>query len=56
MILVFILCLYAVIFTIISYMQIRFLKKESQKKAFILSEQEYQKAANIAVQNEKFKI
>ncbi|WP_276882855.1 M48 family metallopeptidase [Campylobacter cuniculorum] len=56
MILVFILCFYAVIFTIISYMQIRFLKKESQKKAFILSEQEYQKAANIAVQNEKFKI
>lgn len=54
--LIFILCLYAVIFIIISYIQLRFLKKERQERAFILSEEDYQKAANIAMENEKFKI
>lgn len=56
MILISILCFYAALFTVISCVQIRFLKKESQEKASILSEGEYQKAANIAVENEKFKI
>lgn len=56
MILISILCFYAVLFMVISCVQIRFLKKESQEKASILSEGEYQKAANIAVENEKFKI
>lgn len=56
MILISILCFYAVFFMVISCVQIRFLKKESQEKASILSEGEYQKAANIAVENEKFKI
>ncbi|MBZ7931510.1 M48 family metallopeptidase [Campylobacter sp. RM12910] len=55
MILIAILFLYMTILSFISYQQICFLKQEKQKKAEILDENDYKKAANIAIENEKFK-
>ncbi|TEY00908.1 M48 family metallopeptidase [Campylobacter sp. US33a] len=56
MTLIAILCIYAALNAFVSYAQIRFLEKERKQKAQILSEEEYQKAANIGIENEKFKI
>ncbi|MBK1994317.1 M48 family peptidase, partial [Campylobacter novaezeelandiae] len=56
MILIAILCFYTAIFSLISYMQIQFLEKQKLKKAFILDDEAYKNAANIAIENEKFKI
>lgn len=56
MILIAILCFYTAIFSLISYMQIQFLEKQKLKKAFILDAEAYKNAANIAIENEKFKI
>ncbi|MBM0637002.1 M48 family metallopeptidase [Campylobacter sp. VicNov18] len=56
MILVAILCLYTAILSWISYHQIRFLEKEKKQAAQILNEKDYKNAANIAIENEKFKL
>lgn len=56
MTLIAILCLYTALLSWISYAQIRFLEKEKDKQAQILSEEDYQNAADIAIENEKFKL
>lgn len=56
MTLIAILCLYTALLSWISYTQIRFLEKERGKQAQILSEKDYQNAADIAIENEKFKM
>ncbi|MCH3849155.1 M48 family metallopeptidase [Campylobacter jejuni] len=56
MTLIAILCLYIALLSWISYAQIRFLEREKDKQAQILSEKDYQNAANIAIENEKFKL
>ena len=56
MILAFILIASTIIFAYISYIQIKFLKNQMYQKAIILDEQDYQKAATIAIENEKFNI
>lgn len=56
MLLIAILCLYTAFFALISYIQIRFLEKEREKKAEILSQEEYKRAADIAIENEKFEL
>ncbi|MCV3551668.1 M48 family metallopeptidase [Campylobacter sp. CNRCH_2013_0855] len=56
MTLITILCIYTTFLVFISYMQISFLKKEKEKQAIILSEHDYKNAANIAIENEKYKI
>ncbi|HEC2247823.1 TPA: M48 family metallopeptidase [Campylobacter jejuni] len=56
MTLIAILCLYTALLSWISYAQIRFLEKEKDKQAQILSEKDYQNAADIAIENEKFKL
>lgn len=56
MLLIAILCLYAAFFALISYLQIRFLEQEREKKAEILNEEEYKRAADIAIENEKFEL
>ncbi|EAK8681309.1 M48 family metallopeptidase [Campylobacter coli] len=56
MTLIAILCLYTALLSWISYNQIRFLEKEKNKQAQILSEEDYQNAADIAIENEKFKL
>ncbi|ECL2559919.1 M48 family metallopeptidase [Campylobacter jejuni] len=56
MTLIAILCLYTAFLSWISYAQIRFLEREKDKQAQILSEKDYQNAADIAIENEKFKL
>ncbi len=56
MTLIFILCVYTVFYVLISMAQISFLKKERLKKAEILEEEAYKKAADIGIENEKFNI
>ncbi|MCR6594062.1 M48 family metallopeptidase [Campylobacter insulaenigrae] len=56
MTLIFILCTYTLFTLYISYNQIQFIKKERNKQAVILSENDYINAANIAIENEKYKI
>ncbi|EGG0624715.1 M48 family metallopeptidase [Campylobacter coli] len=56
MTLIAILCLYTALLSWISYAQIRFLEREKDKQAQILSEEDYQNAADIAIENEKFKL
>ncbi|HEA7995748.1 TPA: M48 family metallopeptidase [Campylobacter coli] len=56
MTLIAILCLYTALLSWISYNQIRFLEKEKNKQAQILSEEDYQNAADIAIENENFKL
>lgn len=56
MTLIAILCLHTALLSWISYTQIRFLEKERGKQAQILSEKDYQNAADIAIENEKFKM
>ena len=56
MLLIAILCLYTAFFALISYLQIRFLEEEREKKAEILSQEEYKRAADIAIENEKFEL
>ncbi|MBS4275290.1 M48 family metallopeptidase [Campylobacter vulpis] len=56
MLLIAILCLYTAFFALISYVQIRFLEQEREKKAEILNEEEYKRAADIAIENEKFEL
>ncbi|HEB7573011.1 TPA: M48 family metallopeptidase [Campylobacter coli] len=56
MTLIVILCLYTALLSWISYAQIRFLEREKDKQAQILSEEDYQNAADIAIENEKFKL
>ncbi|ECK1947904.1 M48 family peptidase, partial [Campylobacter lari] len=56
MTLISILCIYTAFLVFISYMQIAFLKKEREKQAIILNEHDYKNAANIAIENEKYKI
>ncbi|EAK0418630.1 M48 family metallopeptidase [Campylobacter jejuni] len=56
MTLIAILCLYIALLSWISYAQIRFLEREKDKQAQILSEKDYQNAADIAIENEKFKL
>ncbi|HEC1748625.1 TPA: M48 family peptidase, partial [Campylobacter lari] len=56
MTLITILCIYTAFLIFISYMQISFLKKEREKQAIILNEQDYKNTANIAIENEKYKI
>ncbi|EAI8944083.1 M48 family metallopeptidase [Campylobacter coli] len=56
MTLIAILCLYTALLSWISCNQIRFLEKEKNKQAQILSEEDYQNAADIAIENEKFKL
>ncbi len=56
MTLIAILCLYTALLSWISYAQIRFLEREKDKQAQILSEKDYQNAADIAIKNEKFKL
>ncbi|EEP3708431.1 M48 family metallopeptidase [Campylobacter jejuni] len=56
MTLIAILCLYTTLLSWISYAQIRFLEREKDKQAQILSEKDYQNAADIAIENEKFKL
>ncbi|EAJ6136363.1 M48 family metallopeptidase [Campylobacter lari] len=56
MTLISILCIYTAFLVFISYMQISFLKKEREKQAIILNEHDYKNAANIAIENEKYKI
>ncbi|ELU3322109.1 M48 family peptidase, partial [Campylobacter coli] len=51
MTLIAILCLYTALLSWISYNQIRFLEKEKNKQAQILSEEDYQNAADIAIEN-----
>ena len=56
MTLIAILCLYTALLSWISYAQSRFLEREKDKQAQILSEKDYQNAADIAIENEKFKL
>ncbi|HEC1541972.1 TPA: M48 family metallopeptidase [Campylobacter upsaliensis] len=56
MLLIAILCLYTAFFALISYLQIYFLEQEREKKAEILNEEEYKRAADIAIENEKFEL
>ncbi|ECC0447392.1 M48 family metallopeptidase [Campylobacter coli] len=56
MTLIAILCLYTALLSWISYAQIRFLEREKDKQAQILSEKDYQNTADIAIENEKFKL
>ncbi|WP_139452653.1 M48 family metallopeptidase [Campylobacter armoricus] len=56
MTLITILCIYTAFLIFISYMQISFLKKEKEKQAVILEESDYKNAADIAMENEKYKI
>ncbi|EAH9274325.1 M48 family peptidase [Campylobacter jejuni] len=56
MTLIAILCLYTALLSWIYYAQIRFLEREKDKQAQILSEKDYQNAADIAIENEKFKL
>ncbi|ECL1936526.1 M48 family metallopeptidase [Campylobacter coli] len=56
MTLIAILCLYTALLSWISYAQIRFLEREKDKQAQILSEKDYQNAADITIENEKFKL
>ncbi|EAH4533976.1 M48 family peptidase [Campylobacter jejuni] len=56
MTLIAILCLYTALLSWISYAQIRFLEREKDIQAQILSEKDYQNAADIAIENEKFKL
>ncbi len=56
MILIFILVLYTTVFIAISLVQMHFLKKERAKDAVVLDANSYQKAAEIALQDEKFNI
>ncbi|HED0577749.1 TPA: M48 family metallopeptidase [Campylobacter coli] len=56
MTLIAILCLHTALLSWISYAQIRFLEREKDKQAQILSEKDYQNAADIAIENEKFKL
>ncbi|MCW0238653.1 M48 family metallopeptidase [Campylobacter lari] len=56
MTLISILCIYTAFLVFISYIQISFLKKEREKQAIILNEHDYKNAANIAIENEKYKI
>ncbi|ELE6071331.1 M48 family metallopeptidase [Campylobacter coli] len=56
MTLIAILCLYTALLSWISYAQIRFLEREKDKQAQILSEEDYQNAADITIENEKFKL
>lgn len=56
MTLIAILCLYTALLSWISYAQIRFLEREKDKQAQILSKKDYQNAADIAIENEKFKL
>ncbi|MCR6573472.1 M48 family metallopeptidase [Campylobacter insulaenigrae] len=56
MTLILILCTYTLFTFYISYNQIQFIKKERNKQAVILSENDYINAANIAIENEKYKI
>ncbi|WP_173938024.1 M48 family metallopeptidase [Campylobacter coli] len=56
MTLIAILCLYTALLSWISYAQIRFLERQKDKQAQILSEKDYQNAADIAIENEKFKL
>ncbi|XUP89609.1 M48 family metallopeptidase [Campylobacter coli] len=56
MTLIAILCLYTALLSWISYAQLRFLEREKDKQAQILSEKDYQNAADIAIENEKFKL
>ncbi|EEU8400693.1 M48 family metallopeptidase [Campylobacter lari] len=56
MTLISILCIYTAFLVFISYMQISFLKKEREKQAIVLNEHDYKNAANIAIENEKYKI
>ncbi|EPP7427362.1 M48 family metallopeptidase [Campylobacter coli] len=56
MTLIAILCLYTALLSWISYAQIRFLERKKDKQAQILSEEDYQNAADIAIENEKFKL
>ncbi|EAK4422826.1 M48 family metallopeptidase [Campylobacter jejuni] len=56
MTLIAILCLYTALLSWISYAQTRFLEREKDIQAQILSEKDYQNAADIAIENEKFKL
>ncbi|MCR6576875.1 M48 family metallopeptidase [Campylobacter insulaenigrae] len=56
MTLILILCTYTLFTLYISYNQIQFIEKERNKQAVILSENDYINAANIAIENEKYKI
>lgn len=56
MLLIAILCIHMVIFAFISYQELLFLDHQKKQKAAILSENEYQKAADIAIENVKFRI
>lgn len=56
MTLIAILCIYTAFFIFVSYKQIRFLEIQREQKAEILSEENYKNAANIAIENEKFKM
>ncbi|EIP3111451.1 M48 family peptidase, partial [Campylobacter jejuni] len=51
MTLIAILCLYTALLSWISYAQICFLEREKDKQAQILSEKDYQNAADIAIEN-----
>ncbi|EGK8129886.1 M48 family peptidase, partial [Campylobacter lari] len=51
MTLITILCIYTAFLVFISCVQISFLKKEREKQAIILNEQDYKNAANIAIEN-----
>lgn len=56
MLLIAILCIYTAIFAFVSYRELLFLEKQKKQKAQILNEEDYQKAADIAIENEKFHI
>ena len=56
MTLITILCIYTAFYSLISINQILFLKKEKCKQAEILSEKDYEEAANISIENEKFQL
>ena len=56
MILIAILCLYTALLALISYTQIKFLEKQALEKAEILEANDYKNAANIAIDDEKFKL
>ncbi|ELL5508170.1 M48 family peptidase, partial [Campylobacter lari] len=55
MTLITILCFYTFLMIYISYHQINFIKKEKVKQAVILDKNDYENAANIAIENEKYK-
>ncbi|KAA6226330.1 MULTISPECIES: M48 family metallopeptidase [unclassified Campylobacter] len=56
MILITILCVYTLVYLSIDFIQLNFLKKERDKKAEILSQNDYINAANISIENTKFNI